>query len=246
MTPLPGLPDAAAMDVKLDAQGNQLWAAVDGYGMYSTLAPHRLRDPSVVSAADLITRAVAPGSLVTILGAKVAAVQANGLPAPVLAATATETQVQIPFDARGISLSLDAGLHLPSLPLADAAPVIFVSRDGSPMLVDAEKGVLLDAMTPAHSGTRVQILAAGLGQVVPSWPAGVPAPRDNPPRVAGTVHAFLDRMPVEVIRAELAAGYIGFYLVEINIPRISNYGPAELYLDVDGAPSNRVRVYIEP
>ncbi len=245
-TPLPGLPDAAAMDVKLDAQGNQLWAAVDGYGMYSTLAPHRLRDPSVVSAADLITRAVAPGSLVTILGAKVAAVQANGLPAPVLAATATETQVQIPFDARGISLSLDAGLHLPSLPLADAAPVIFVSRDGSPMLVDAEKGVLLDAMTPAHSGTRVQILAAGLGQVVPSWPAGVPAPRDNPPRVAGTVHAFLDRMPVEVIRAELAAGYIGFYLVEINIPRISNYGPAELYLDVDGAPSNRVRVYIEP
>ena len=245
-TPLPGLPDAAAMDVKLDAQGNQLWAAVDGYGMYSTLAPHRLRDPSVVSAADLITRVVAPGSLVTILGAKVDTVRANGLAAPVLAATAAESQVQIPFGVRGSSLLLDAGLHLPSLPLADAAPVIFVSRDGSPMLLDAEKGVLLDAMTPAHSGTRVQILAAGLGQIVPAWPAGVPAPPDNPPRVAGTVHAFLDRMPVEVTRAELAPGYIGFYLVEINIPRISNYGPAALYLDVDGAPSNRVLVYIEP
>jgi hypothetical protein len=25
-----------------------------------------------------------------------------------------------------------------------------------------------------------------------------------------------------------------------------NYGPAELYLEVDGQPSNRVRVYIEP
>ena len=245
-TALPGLPDAAAMDVKLDAQGNQLWAAMDGYGLYSTLAPHRLRDPRVVSAADLITRAVAPGSLVTILGAKVDAVRANGLPAPLLAATATESQIQIPFDVRGASLSLDAGLKLSLLPLAGAAPVIFVSRDGSPMLLDAEKGVLLDAMNPARSGTRVQILAAGLGRVVPAWPAGVPAPPDSPPRVVGTVRAFLDRAPVEVTRAELAPGYIGFYLVEINISRISNYGPAELYLDVDGASSNRVRVYIEP
>ena len=42
------------MDVKLDAQGNQLWAAIDGYGVYAALAPHRLRDPSVVSAADMI------------------------------------------------------------------------------------------------------------------------------------------------------------------------------------------------
>ena len=60
-TALPGLPDAPAMDVKLDGQANQLWVAVAGYGVYSTLAPHRLRDPSVVSAADLIARAVAPG-----------------------------------------------------------------------------------------------------------------------------------------------------------------------------------------
>ena len=64
--------------------------------------------------------------------------------------------------------------------------------------------------------------------------------------MAGTVHAYVDRSPVEVTRAGLAPGYIGFYLVEISVPKIANYGPAELYLDVDGAASNRVRVYIEP
>jgi len=254
--PLPGLPDAATrdvavMDVKLDAQANQLWAAVDGYGVYSTLAPHRLHDPKVVSAADLIARAVAPGSLVSILGTRVDAVRTNDLAAPVLAATATESQVQIPFDVQGSMLSLDASLagatlKLPSLPLAAAVPVIFVSRDGSPMLLDADKGVMLDAMNTAHSGTRIQILATGLGRVTPEWAAGVPAPMENSPHVAGTVHAYLDRAPVEVTRAELAPGYIGFYLVEISVPRIANYGPAELYLDVDGAASNRVRVYIEP
>ena len=251
-TALAGLPDgAAAMDVKLDEQGNLLWTAIDGYGVYSTLAPHRLRDPSVVSAADMIKRAVAPGSLVSILGAQVDGVQAGGIAAPVLAATGGESQIQIPFEAHGVALPLAASsagapVNLPSLPLAAAAPVIFVARDGSPMLLDADKGVMLDAMTAAHSGTRIQILATGLGRVTPAWPTGVPAPLDNPPLVAGNVHVFLDRSPVEVTRAELAPGYVGFYLIEIAVPKISNYGPAELYLDVDGASSNRVRVYIEP
>lgn len=249
---LAGLPGgAAAMDVKLDAQGNLLWAALDGYGVYAALAPHRLRDPSVVSAADMIKRAVAPGSLVSILGAQVDSVQTGGIAAPVLAATGAESQIQIPFEARGAALPLSASfagapVNLASLPLAAAAPVIFVARDGSPMLLDADKGVMLDAMTGAHSGTRIQILATGLGRVTPAWPTGVPAPLDNPPLVAGNVHVYLDRAPVEVTRAELAPGYVGFYLVEIAVPKISNYGPAELYLDVDGASSNRVRVYIEP
>ena len=251
-TALAGLPDgAAAMDVKLDAQGNLLWTALDGYGVYAALAPHRLRDPSVVSAADMIKRAVAPGSLVSILGAQVDGVQAGGIAAPVLAATGGESQIQIPFESRGAALPMSASvagapLNLPSLPLAAAAPVIFVARDGSPMLLDADKGVMLDAMTAAHSGTRIQILATGLGRVTPAWPTGVPAPLENPPLVAGNVHVYLDRSPVEVTRAELAPGYVGFYLIEIAVPKISNYGPAELYLDVDGASSNRVRVYIEP
>ena len=250
-TAVPGLPEGAAMDVKLDAQANQLWAAIDGYGVYSTLAPHRLRDPSVVSAADMIARAVAPGSLVSILGAQVDSVRAGGVTAPVLAATGSESQIQIPFEVSGDTLSLTAsfggnGVKLPSLPLAAAAPVIFVARDGSPMLLDADKGLMLDAMTTAHSGTRIQILATGLGRVTPAWPTGVPAPLENAPRVAGNVAVYLDRAPVEVTRAELAPGYVGFYLVEITVPKISNYGPAELYLQVDGAASNRVRVYIEP
>ena len=114
------------------------------------------------------------------------------------------------------------------------------------MLLDADNGVMLDAMHAARSGTRIQILATGLGRVAPEWPTGVPAPLQNPPHVAGAVHAYLDRAQAEVTRAELAPGYIGFYLVEISVPKIANYGPAELYLDVDGAASNRVRVYIEP
>jgi uncharacterized protein (TIGR03437 family) len=64
--------------------------------------------------------------------------------------------------------------------------------------------------------------------------------------VVSPVHAFVDRVPVEVTRATLAPGYIGFYLIEVMVPKLVNSGPAELYLEVDGQQSNRVRVYIEP
>jgi uncharacterized protein (TIGR03437 family) len=250
-TALSGLPAAAATDVKLDAQGNQLWVAVDGYGVFATLPPHRLRDPSVVSAADFVARAVAPGSLISILGTGVDSARAGELSAPVLASTATESQVQVPFEARGTSITFAASangknLTWPAVTLAPVAPVVFVDRDGSPMLLDSDNGVMLDAMNPARSGARIQILATGLGRVTPDWPTGLAAPFENSPRVAGAVHAYLDRAPVEVTRAVLAPGYIGFYLVEIAVPKLVNYGPAELYIDVDGASSNRVRVYIEP
>ncbi len=249
-TPLGGLPKAPARDVKLDAGGNQLWAAVEGFGVYATLAPHRRRDPRVVSAADLVTRSVAPGALVSVLGARLQSARAGDLAVPVLDANDGESQIQIPFEASGSSFSLDmaaaSGRRLTApLTLGTAAPAIFIDRDGTPMVLDADSGVLLDSMSPAHIGSRVQILTTGLGRVDPNWPPGLAAPIDNPPRVAGTVRVYLDRAPVEVTRAVLAPGYIGFYLVEVEIPRMVNYGAAELYVEVDGQPSNRVRVFIE-
>lgn len=244
------LPEAPATDVKLDPAGNQVYAAIDGFGVFAAPAPHRARDIRLVSSADLAQRAAAPGALLSVLGANVRSVQSGALPVPVLAASDSKTEIQVPFEARGTSLALAiesaGGSITVGVPLQSAAPAIFVDRDGSPVLLDADSGVMLDAMKPARSNSRLQLLAAGLGRVRPEWPTGTPAPVDNPPRVAAAVRAYLDRQPVEVTRAVLAPGYIGFYLIEIQLPKLVNYGPAELYIEADGQPSNRVRVYIEP
>jgi uncharacterized protein (TIGR03437 family) len=58
------------------------------------------------------------------------------------------------------------------------------------------------------------------------------------------IKAYLDRVPIEVTQAILAPGYIGFYLVEAQIPAVVNDGPAELYLEADGQTSNRVRIVV--
>jgi uncharacterized protein (TIGR03437 family) len=253
LTGLPqGLLNTPATDVKLDSSAIQLWVALEGYGLYQTMAPHRAGDPRLITSAGLIARAAAPGTLFSVEGARVNSANAGGLPVPVLFATDTGSQIQIPFEMRGDSLALaidgPAGARvLPAVPMVSAAPAIQLDPlDGAPLLLDADNGVLLDAMHPAHSHARIQVLATGLGQVQPAWPTGLPTPADIPHAVVASVRALLDRNPVQVTRAILYPAYTGMYLVEIEIPNIVNYGPAELYIEVDGQPSNRVRVYIEP
>ena len=244
------LPPAPAMDVKLDPNGYQLYAALEGYGIYAAPAPHRLRTLRLVNAADFSARAAAPGSLVSVIGGRVNSASAGTLSFPVLAASDSESQIQVPFETSAANFSLalatGKGRFTLGLPVQTVSPAIFVNRDGSPMLLDGDSGMMLDGRNVVHSGARLQILATGLGKVRPEWPTGLAAPLENPPVVAATVKALLDRLPVQVTRATLAPGYIGFYLIEVQLPAIVNAGPAELYITADGQESNRVQVVLEP
>ena len=207
-------PGAGATDVRLDASGIQLCAAVEGYGVYTAAAPHRLRSLRLVNAADFSTRAAAPGSLLSVIGGRVTAVRGGNLDYPVLAAADDASQIQVPFEAVGPNVTLalvtgngDVRLGMQVQPVS---PAIFVGHDGTPILQDAETGLLLDARKAAHSGAHLLVSATGLGKVTPDWPAGRTAPVDNPPVVTATIRAFINGAPVPVTRATLAGGFIGF------------------------------------
>jgi uncharacterized protein (TIGR03437 family) len=244
-----GLPSGTvARDVRLDEAGNFLLAAFEGYGVYGALAPHRARAPRAVHAADYSARAASPGVLLSILGTRLTSANSNATASPVLAATADESQIQVPFSVSGDSLALvlesENGKVVFGLPLRASSPAILVDRDGSPMLIDADSGVQLDAMHPARPGMRVQILMSGLGRVLPDWPTGLAAPVENAPRVVAAVTARLDGSALDVASATLAPGYIGYYLVEVRIPDFVNEGAAALEVESGGATSNLVRVYV--
>jgi len=224
--------------------------ALDGYGVYTTIAPHRFRNARVVNAADYSARPAAPGSLLSVLGVKVDSARSANTVVPVLDASDSASQIQVPFDAKGNTLSLafeaSAGRFTVGLPLLSVSPAIFVDPEGTPLIMDSDTSVLLDATKPARGGARVQILATGFGRVKPDWPTGLAAPLADPPRVAANVRAYLDGLPADVTEAVLAPGYVGFYLIEIQIPKVVNVGPAELYLEAEGQQSNRVRLNIQP
>jgi uncharacterized protein (TIGR03437 family) len=243
------LPVAPAWDVVLNPD-DTLTVALDGYGVFESPAPWRTRTVRLVSGADLTDRAAAPGSLVSVLGAKVATVSNQGVAYPVLASSDQSSQLQVPFEAvvGTFSLALEGTSDRWTVPLTvkDAAPAIFVDADGSPLVLDAASGLVLDPKIAVSAGSTVQILATGLGKVTPDWPTGVPAPLDTPPAVAGTVTAFLDGRQIQVTRAVLAPGYVGYYLVELQIPAIVNRGASEFRIVMNGEESNRVKLYLEP
>lgn len=243
------LPAAPAWDVRLNADST-LTVALDGYGVFESAAPHRTLNVRIVSGADLTARPAAPGSLISVLGAKVESVSNQGVSYPVLASSDQSSQLQVPFEtATGtFSLSLAGETERWSVPLTvnATAPAIFVDVDGAPLILDAASGLVVDPKLAVYAGSTVQILATGLGKVTPEWPTGVPAPLDSPPAVSGTVAAFLDGRPIEVTRAVLAPGYVGYYMVELQIPAIVNRGASELRIVMNGVESNRVKLYLDP
>lgn len=245
-----GLPAGPASDVGLDANGSQLYVDLEGYGLYATPAPHRLNTLRIVNAADFSARAAAPGSLISVLGGRVSAASAGALRFPVLAASDSESQIQVPFEASAarvpLALETARGKFTLGLPVQPVSPAIFVGHDGAPMILDADTGLMLDGSNVARSNSRIQILATGLGKVRPDWPTGMAAPLDNVPVVVANIKAYLDRVPVQVTRAALAPGYIGFYLVELQLPAIVNAGQAELYITADGQDSNRIQIVLQP
>jgi uncharacterized protein (TIGR03437 family) len=237
------LPQAKAVDVALDPAGVQLYAAIDGYGVFGAAAPHRAKGLRLVNTADFSTRAASPGSLVSVLGEKVNAVSSGALQYPVF----YNSQIQVPFEAVGptVSLALEtaAGRMTRDLQVLPVSPAIFVGPDGVPMIFDADSGNSLDSNV-AHPGQRLQVMVNGLGKVQPDWRTGVIAPADNTPVVVAKVQAYLDRGEVPVARATLAPGYIGMYLVEVQLPVVANYGSMELHIAADGQESNHVQIVI--
>jgi uncharacterized protein (TIGR03437 family) len=245
------IPHARAYDVKLDPAANQLYIALDGYGVFAAPAPHQNQVVRLVNAADFSNRPAAPGSLVSVLGARVSSARAGDLNFPVLAAADSESQIQVPFDAAAATLPLaldTAGRKVTvGLPVQAVSPAIFIGRDGAPMIQDADTGLMLDPHNAAKSNSRIQIFATGLGKVRPDWPTGMAAPLEPQlPVVVADVKAYLDRVPVQVTQATLAPGYVGLYLIELQLPAIVNAGPAELFISADNQESNRVQIYLEP
>lgn len=248
-TLLRGLPDAPAMDVRLDEAGVRVLAAVDGYGVYESPAPHRIRQPLLLRAADYASGAAAPGALLTIVGSGVESVTVNSLPGVILSSNSVESQIQVPFEAAGDSLRVTASRSGAAslsfgLPLRQVAPAILTDGDGFPVIIDADSGLQIDALNPVRPGSRLQVLATGLGRVRPDWPAGMAAPAEHPPEVVAGPLVLLDGVPMKVVRSVLAPGYVGFYLVEFDAPEFLDSGVAEVVIESAGQTSNTVRVYM--
>ena len=243
--PLGVLP-ASVKDILLDEVTDRLYAVVDGYGVFTAKTPVIPDGFRILNAADFTRRETAPGGLLTVFGKTPERITIDGRVAPLLFSDGMETQVQVPYNVSGKAISLTLSTKQENLkilyPLRETSPAIFVDR-GNPLVLDAVTSQSIEARHPAIAGSRILVLATGLGAVKPAWPTGVAGPSDFSPAVVKTVKAYLGDVLLDVKSAVLASGYIGMYVVEIEIPLLVKTGVEKLSLEIDGVRSNRVQIH---
>ena len=211
----------------------------------------RLLPSGVLNGASLLPSPVAPGGLVTLMGAGIGpdpprlpdaapaatslggvSVLFDGTPAPLLYAASGQINLVAPFaiqDSTRIQVTRDgAPLAEVQVPVAPAAPAI-LTLDGSgagPAAVLNQNMLVNSALDPAGKGSVIVVFAAGAGQTSPAGldgqVAGFPAPLPLLP-----VSARIAGLDAQVLYAGAAPGMIaGVLQVNCVVPPAAPSGYA--------------------
>lgn len=210
---------------------------------------------------------VAPGGIATVFGLNLAGgssgsllVQANGITAPVYAATATQINFQVPWVLAGLSQAelkvTIAGVASNVIPVAltAAQPGIFTANStgaGQAVAVIANT-TSLAAPLGAFSGSRpvgrgefITIYATGLGPVGNQPPTGIASPSSPLSPITTLIAVTIGGISAPVSFAGLAPGFFGLYQINGQVP--SSVAPADVVpveVRIGGAQSNTVSIAV--
>lgn len=219
---------------------------------------------AVSNAASGNAGAVAPGSLASIYGSDLAASTANagifpiptvlgsatvsvdGTAAPVLYASPTQLNVQIPFEtspgSAAISVSVNGvAIGTSAIPVQSAAPGLFVEPQNQAAVINQD-GTTNSQAQPAATGSVIAAYLTGLGAVSPPIATGAAAPLNALSTVSG-ITATIGGIAASVQFAGLAPGFAGLYQVNIQVPQLPA-GQYPLQVSASGVASNAALVSI--
>jgi uncharacterized protein (TIGR03437 family) len=208
----------------------------------------------VVNAADY-NSPVAPGSVIAIFGANLAAstvasssapmattlggtsVLINGAPAPLFAVSPGQINAQLPVDTPLGTASLVVNGSAPvSFPVAVSAPGIITYGNNRAIVINQDYS-LNSPDHPALTGAWATVYLTGQGPVNPAVRSGMASP-SNPVAVPTLpVSATIGGKPADVMFAGLTPGGVGLFQVNLRIPSMAS-GDYPLMITVGQAVSN--------
>ena len=202
----------------------------------------------VVNGASFAPQApVAPGTLVSVFGSKLASSDgASALPlpfnlggsslliagfqAPLLFSSDSQVNAMIPY-----GIQVDAGQQAvvshgsslsvaQSLTIAAASPGVFTvnglgNGQGHIYVAHADgTQTLADAVHPTTAGDIIVIYCTGLGEVTPAIIAGTPAPFDHFSPTVNQVNLTIGDVKAQVQFSGLTPGFAGLYQINAAVP----------------------------
>jgi uncharacterized protein (TIGR03437 family) len=243
---------------------------------YSAAPAASISSGGVVNAASFAPGPVAPGSIAAVFGnfQLIGPLSAAAVPvpialgglsinlrspvvvsvdAPIFFASASQTNIQIPWEVAGESqVSILASLNGKSGPaqtlkLAPFAPAIFTTNGqgtGQGAIVDTSYR-LVDSSNPAAAGSVIQIYCTGLGAVNNAPATGSPASSTTLSATTTTPTVTIGGVAATVLFSGLAPGRVGEYQVNVQVPAGLGSGTAvPVVVSIGGVSSNTVTMAV--
>jgi uncharacterized protein (TIGR03437 family) len=174
---------------------------------------------------------VSPGALVAIFGADFGSapidtlVDVGGLRAPVLFASSTQLNVQLPFDLPPGPTMLTVSVHgrtsaAVSLMTSQYAPAVFVDNRQGVGIFENNFGLITPA-NPAIPGDTIVAYTIGLGETKPSGEVGEVTVKNTVAACVTLPTVTVGGMVANVIFAGPSPGFAGVYQVKFVVPRVS-------------------------
>ncbi len=186
----------------------------------------------LVNAATFQQNALVPGSLVTLFGLNLngASVQFGGIPAPILYASSSQLNLQVPWELQGMPIapvtvtvtgnSISSELEPVAVGQNDPGIFSLGAPQGGQGAIENVAGAVVDSNSPAHAGDYILIFATGLGMVTKQPATGAVALAA--PLLSNLIvypSATIGGVSAPVSFAGLAPGYIGLYQVNVQVPQ---------------------------
>jgi uncharacterized protein (TIGR03437 family) len=192
----------------------------------------------VVNAASLAAR-ISPGSLATVFGTNFAltnigakaplpislagvSVSVNGQVAPILFATPTQLNFQVPWEtalgSATVTVSVNGGSsNALTVPVLAAAPGLFSLSSGQAVVQNSDY-TLNGPSNPAKAGSTIMAYLSGSGPVSPAVADGAATPTGTLVYANSQSSATIGYSTAQVSFAGLAPGFVGLVQVNVVVP----------------------------
>ena len=221
--------------------------------------------PAVSNAASGNGAAVAPGSIASVYGQGLAqsnasagtfplplslggaAVTVNGIAAPLLYASLSQVNFQVPPQTSTGTATIAIAVNgspagATAVAVQPAAPGIFLFGQRAAAL--NQDGSVNGPSQPAAVGSGLAVFVTGLGATAPVVSAGTAAPA-TPLSVASTaVTATIGGQSATVFYAGLAPGFAGLYQIDMLVPQLAA-GDYPVVISAGGVASNTGTVSVQ-
>ncbi len=220
---------------------------VNGASFQPQISPGAL---ATIAGTNLATSTGTDATLPLLTTLAEASVSVNGKLAPILYASPSQINFQVPWETALGTASVTVTVAgttsaAASVPVLSAAPGIFFNSSGTAIAQNKDFSLNTSA-NPAHAGSYLIAYLTGSGPVTPALADGAATPSTGLIQPTSSVTATIGGATATVLGSAFTPGFVSLLQVNIAVPSGMAAGNYPMVVTINGQASNSATVAIAP